>query len=451
MFMFACSASSAPAAEGKEAKEAKRPNLIFIMADDLGYECIGADGGTSYKTPVLDAMARTGVRFDHCFAQPLCTPTRMQLMTGLYNKRNYVDFGRMDPAAFTFAHLFKQAGYSTCIAGKWQLGTDPNLPSKFGFDEHCLWQHTRRPNRYKNPGLEVNGKEMDYSGGEYGPELVNDFALDFIERKKDVPFFLYYPMILTHSPYDATPDSTDYNNEKVAKGAGKKRGKNAAGINQHFADMVEFMDKLIGRVTAKLDKLGLRDRTLVLFVGDNGTGAGTRSMMGDRVVIGGKGQMNAAGMHVPLIASWPGKIESGKVCSDLVDSTDFLPTICQAAGITLPADKQFDGHSFFPQLRGESGSPRDWYYSWYAPRREFVGEFASTADYKLFRDGRFYDLRNDVAEKKPLAVESLAGDAAQAAKLLEAALAQYADARPASLGKPEKRAKKNNQAKSVDE
>jgi arylsulfatase A len=433
------------------AAEAPPPNVILIMADDLGYECIGADGGTSYKTPVLDAMAHTGVRFDHCFVQPLCTPTRMQLMTGLYNKRNYVDFGQMDPESFTFAHMMKHAGYATCIVGKWQLGADPNLPSTFGFDEHCLWQHTRRPDRYKNPGLEVNGREVDYSAGEYGPELINTFALDYIERKKDVPFFLYYPMILTHSPYDATPDSTDYHGEKAAKGTGKKRGKNADGIHQHFADMVEFMDKMIGRVNTQLDKLGLRDRTLVIFIGDNGTGAGTRSMMGDRVVIGGKGQMNASGMHVPLIASWPGRIASGKVCADLVDSTDLLPTLCQAASIELPAGKQFDGHSFFPQLLGESGEPREWYYSWYAPRRQFVGEFAATADHKLFSDGRFFDLTSDAAEKNPLKVESLTGDAAKAAKLLEGALAKYADVRPANLDRPAAGAKKNKQAKATDE
>lgn len=426
----------------RAADAARPPNVVLIMADDHGYECIGANGGTSYKTPAVDALARTGVRFDHCFSQPLCTPTRMQLMTGLYNKRNYVDFGQMDPQSLTFAHLFKQAGYATCIVGKWQLGADPNLPSKFGFDEHCLWQHTRRPERYKNPGLEVNGKEINYTAGEYGPELVNQFALDFIERKKDVPFLLYYPMILTHSPYDATPDSTDYNASKGGQGTGKKGRQNEPGVNRHFADMVEFMDKMIGRVVARLDQLGLRERTLVIFLGDNGTGGGTRSMMGERVVIGGKGQMNAAGMHVPLVVNWPGKIVSGKVCSDLVDSTDFLPTICQAAGIKLPADKHFDGQSFFPQLLGEPGTPRAWYYSWYAPRRQFVGEFAATADYKLFRDGRFFDLKRDIAQQQPLQVSSLTGEARQAAQLLEAALAQYADARPKRLDVPQKPGKK---------
>ena len=111
--------------------------------------------------PAIDKLAATGVRFEHCYAQPLCTPTRVQLMTGMYNVRNYINFGNMDPKAVTFGNLLKQAGYATCIAGKWQLGQDPDLPRKYGFDEFCLWQHTRRPPRYANPGLEINGVEKD--------------------------------------------------------------------------------------------------------------------------------------------------------------------------------------------------------------------------------------------------------------------------------------------------
>ena len=145
----------------RHAAAASRPNIILILADDLGYETIGANGGTSYRTPELDKLAATGVRFTHCFAQPLCTPTRVQLMTGRYNVRNYINFGNMDPQAVTFGNLLKQAGYATCITGKWQLGQDPDLPKKFGFDEYCLWQHTRRPPRYANPGLEINGVEKN--------------------------------------------------------------------------------------------------------------------------------------------------------------------------------------------------------------------------------------------------------------------------------------------------
>lgn len=423
-----------------------KPNVILILADDLGFECIGANGGTSYKTPVLDKLAATGVRFEHCNVQPLCTPTRVQLMTGIYNVRNYLDFGHMDPKCITFGNIMKQAGYATCITGKWQLGQDPELPKKFGFDEHCLWQHTRRPPRYANPGLEINGAAKDYTKGEYGPDLVNDYALDFIARKKDAPFFLYYPMMLTHGPYQATPDSADWNP--------KQQGENGGQSAEHFADMVAYMDKLIGKLVARLDELGLRENTLLLFIGDNGTGAGTKSMMGDKLVVGAKGSMIHTGTHVPLIVNCPGKAASGKVCTDLVDSVDILPTLCEATGASLPEGLKIDGRSFAPQLRGEKGQPREWRYSWYGPREFFEGEFTATRDFKLYRDGRFYDLRSDSQEKSSLPVASLEGEAAAAAKMLQGALDQFKDARPKGLEKPlasKEKGKGKKKKKSVDE
>lgn len=419
------------------AAETRKPNIILIMADDLGYETIGANGGTSYRTPVLDKLAATGTRFTHCYVQPLCTPTRVQLMTGQYNVRNYINFGNMDPRAVTFGNLMKSAGYSTCIAGKWQLGRDLDLPKKFGFDEYCLWQHTRRPPRYANPGLEINGVEKDFEKGEYGPDLINDYVLDFITRKKDVPHFVYYPVMLTHAPYQPTPDSKTW--DPAAKGEGVNHD------DKHFGDMVEYMDKLIGKLVAKLDSLGQRENTLILFVGDNGTGKGTRSMMGDRVVIGGKGTTTDAGMHVPLIANRPGHVVAGKVCSDLVDSTDFVPTVLEAAGAKPPAGWKADGRSFLPQLRGEKGTPREWIYSWYSPRQSddlTVREFAFNSRFKLYRSGNFFDLDQDISEKQPLKVESLTGDAAGAAKLLQRALDQFADARPENLDQPGAKAAK---------
>lgn len=407
----------------------EKPNVILIMADDLGYETIGANGGTSYRTPVLDQLAATGARFTHCYVQPLCTPTRAQLMTGQYNVRNYVRFGVLDRRAVTFGNLLKQAGYSTCIAGKWQLGQDVNLPQKFGFDEACLWQHTRTPKRprYANPGLEINGVEKDYTSGEYGPDLVNDYAIDFVTRKQREPFFLYYPMMLTHAPYQPTPDSGSWDPKLM----GEKANQN----EKHFGEMVEYMDKLIGKLIGQLDSLGLREKTLIVFLGDNGTGKGTRSQMGNRVVIGGKGTTTAAGMHVPLIVNWPGKL-STKVSHELVDSTDFLPTLLDAAGVQPPVDLTLDGHSLLPQLRDGSASPRQWIYSWYSPRQgddRKVREFAFDQHYKLYRSGEFFDLINDADEKHPLRPESLSAEATAAVRRLQTALDQYKSARPAEL------------------
>jgi len=420
------------------ALNAGKPNIILILADDLGYETIGANGGTSYRTPQLDKLAATGVRFTHCFVQPLCTPTRVQLMTGRYNVRNYINFGNMDPNAVTFANLLKQAGYTTCIAGKWQLGQDLDLPKKFGFDEYCLWQHTRRPPRYANPGLEINGVQKDFANGEYGPDLVNDYALDFITRKKNGPFFLYYSMMLTHAPYQPTPDSPDWDP--------KAQGEQVNTKPEHFADMVAYMDKLVGKLVARLDSLGIRDNTLLLFVGDNGTGRGTRSMMGDRLVIGGKGTTTDAGMHVPLVVSWPGKVTTGNVCSDLVDSTDFLPTILDAAGVVTPSGLRLDGRTLLPQVLGAEGQPRDWIYSWYSPRQSAnmtVREFAFNHRYKLYRSGEFYDLSKDMEEQEPLKVTSLEGQAAIAARLLQGALDQFQDARPSELDRRFEQANKD--------
>jgi len=219
---------------------------------------------------------------------------------------------------------------------------------------------------------------------------------------------------------------------------------------KHFGEMVEYMDTLIGKVVARLDALGIRDNTLLLFVGDNGTGRGTPSRMGDRVVIGGKGTTTDTGMHVPLIASWPKGIAAGKVYDDLVDSTDFLPTVVEAAGAKLPGGHKIDGRSFLPQLRGAKGQPRDWVYSWYSPRQQAdltVREFAFNQRYKLYRTGEFYDLTSDLAEKSPLRVASLAGERATAAKLLQGALDQFANARDPKLDQAGMAAVENKPAK----
>ncbi len=411
----------------------RKPNIVLFLIDDFGYECVSANGGESYKTPVMDRLAATGVRFEQCHVQPLCTPTRVQLMTGMSNRRNYTQFGHLDPSQMTFGNILKKAGYATCVVGKWQLGNGLEGPGVFGFDEYALWQLTRRPGRYKNPGLEINGKLRDYTMNEYGPDLVNDYALDFITRKKDAPFFLYYPMILTHDPYDPTPDSADYLDAKGGQG-GKGKGRGPSG---HFPDMVTYADKMIGRVVAKLDELKLRDNTLILVLGDNGTGKGTKSRFKGRDVVGGKGTTTAWGTHVPFIGNWPGHVANGKVCADLIDSTDFLPTICEATGTPIPAELKIDGRSFLPQLRGEKGNPREWLYAWYnrggGPKAS--AEFTHDANFKLYTDGRFYAVDKDDLEKSPLADPGLDANAKAAKAKLQTALKQFEGPRPARFAK----------------
>jgi arylsulfatase A len=418
LFVLALSAASAIATP--------KPNIVLIMADDFGFECVAANGGESYRTPHLDRLAETGLRFEHCHVQPLCTPTRVELMTGRHNVRNYIQFGLLPRTETTFAHLLKNAGYATGVCGKWQLGTEPDSPRHFGFDESLLWQHTRRPPRYANPGLETNGVPVDFNHGEYGPKLVNDFALDFITRHKDRAFFLYYPMILTHDPFQPTPDSSDWDPQAI--------GEEVHRDGKHFADMTAYMDKMIGRVVAKLAELGLREHTLVLFLGDNGTHKTVTSRFRGGEFVGGKTLTTHRGTHVPLIVNWPAVRKTGGVNHDLVGAVDILPTLCEAAGAPVPANT--DGVSFLPQLRGERGQPREWLYSWYSPR---VNENLTAREsvfnhrFKLYRDGNFFDLARDPDEKNPLAVAALTGDAVPAAKQLQAVLDRFKSARPAGL------------------
>ncbi|MHC4632780.1 MAG: sulfatase-like hydrolase/transferase, partial [Planctomycetota bacterium] len=393
-----CASTSQRFAAGKVPN---KPNIVLIMADDLGYECLGCYGSGSYKTPVLDGLAGAGMRFEHCYSQPLCTPSRVKIMTGQYNFRNYTNFGVLDPKQKTFGHLLQRCGYATCVVGKWQLYGSVNqapevrgtgsLPSQAGFDEHCLWQITDRGPRFRDPLIVENGKSREDLEGKYGPDVFTDYAFDFIERHKVGPFFLYFPMALVHSPFVPTPDSKDWK-----KPAHKNNIK-------YFADMVAYMDKIVGRIVRKLDELGLSENTLVLFIGDNGTHKSIKSKMPDGVIPGPKGETTDAGTRVPLIASWPGVVPAGKVCGDLVDFSDFVPTFAEMVDTSPPEDMIIDGRSFLPQLRGKKGNPRDWIFCHYDSRwgGRKMQRFVRDKRWKLYVTGNLYDVRADVLEQNP--------------------------------------------------
>lgn len=385
------------------ARDNQPPNLILIMADDMGYECLGANGGADYKTPFLDSLAAGGMRFEHAHSQPICTPSRVKIMTGISNARNYVRFGLLDPRATTFGNIIQKAGYKTCIAGKWQLQGGLEGPNKFGFDEYCLWQLTRRPCRYPNPGVEINGKEVDYTDGEYGPDIVTDYLCDFMERNREGPFLAYYPMILPHWPFQPTPDSRDWDPEETKEWPKNKWNK------PHFQDMVAYVDKMVRKVVSKVDALGIRENTLIIFTCDNGTYTGIQSKLRDGTVIqGGKGSMPDAGNHVPFIVNWAGTIKPGQVRKEIVDFSDILPTLCEAANAKIPDGLKLDGHSFLPLLKGTEYEPRESIYMWYARNGGATGqEFARDQRYKLYRTGKFYDVEKDRLEKKPLSRDNL--------------------------------------------
>jgi len=262
----------------------------------------------------------------------------------------------------TFAQVLKPRGYATAHSGKWQLtGKIPTLINECGFDEYCMWaykhnlpegvKHTGgwegkkggKTSRYWHPSIVKNSKYVPTGPDDYGPDMFTDFIIDFVKRHKDKPFFVYYPMALTHGPFYATPDTVKSEKEKFKN------------LKTNFKANVEYMDKLVGRIVRALDSMGLRENTVVFFTGDNGTG-------GD-----GKGQYTELGARVPMIVNCPGAVKRSKPSDELVDLSDILPTLADFAGARPPSG--IDGRSFAPLLRGEKGPTREWIYSYLADRQ----------------------------------------------------------------------------------
>lgn len=400
------------------------------MADDIGIEGLGCYGGQSYATPHLDALAADGLRFNHAYSQPLCANTRLQLMTGMYNSRNWMCFGILDPKAKTIGHFLKEAGYRNCIAGKWQLQSyDPPdypgaeerrdigmHPKDAGFDNYSLFHSLRtedKGSRYADPTWLEDG-ELKTVKDAYGPDMWVDYINAFMEREKDGPFFVYYPMALPHWPMTVTPDDPDWNEPELRHEADSK----------NFKSMTEYMDKCVGRIVKKIDDLGIRDNTLILFYSDNGTHLSITSQTTAGAVAGGKGKPTDAGTHVPLIANWPGKVQSG-VTDALVDSTDFIPTLMQATGNSMTEGHGLDGVSFYPTLMGnESSATRDWIYCFYDPRpgwdKENFTQQVFTRDrcWKFYENGKLFDVENDVLEQSPIAQDADTTESAAARKRL---------------------------------
>ena len=391
----------------------QKPNIIFIMADDLGREAIGAYGCDEYSTPNIDRMAEEGARFNYCYATPLCTPTRVQLMTGKYNFRNYIGFGLLDPSERTFGNLLKAAGYTTCIAGKWQLlgnerqrqlagGRTGSWPEGAGFDEYCLWQVGQRGSRYKDPMVTMTGRKTSVFHGRYGPDVFVEFIEKFIENHENEPFFIYYPMVLTHDPFIPTP----------AGSAFAAPLKDMRSDTAYFASMVHYADSLIGRIMRKLDEKGLRDNTLIIFTGDNGTHRSVITQFNGLPFRGDKGRPTDAGTHVPLVMRWPGHVKAGTVSDVLVDFTDFLPTFMDVAGASIPEGFITDGMSFYPFLEGKAFAGRDWIFCHYDPHwgGRKKARYVQNRRWKLYGDGRIFNIETDPPEKNPLKKSNLTED-----------------------------------------
>jgi arylsulfatase A len=386
-------------------EEPKQPSIVVIMADDMGYECIGANGSTEYKTPNIDRLAESGLRFEHAYSQPLCTPSRVKIMTGKYNYRNYEDFGYLNPNQKTFGNLLQDAGYATLIAGKWQLNglnrnnknnQDVNRPYHFGFDEYCLWQLNRAKKdgeRFANPLITQNGKDLPRDPDAYGPQVFADYISDFIERKADKPFFVYYPMVLTHDPFVPTPDSPEWADPS------RRYEKDTA----YFADMMNYTDKIIGQLEAKLKEQGVWENTLFIFTGDNGTHPSIISNTNYAKVKGAKGFTINTGNHVPFVFSWPNKMKGSRVIEAQLSFADILPTICDAAGVDLAGFKT-DGKSLIPVISGKEKTIQDEVFIHYTPRwgGKKHNRWVMNDEYKLYQNDRFFNTVKDKLEKRPL-------------------------------------------------
>lgn len=389
-----------------------KPNILLIMADDVGCEPIGAYGGERWKTPHIDALAKSGMRFDYAFSMPVCHPTRVCLMTGKYPFRLKSKWGSFPKAEEknSIAQVLKRAGYATAVAGKWQLSlmkNDLQQPARMGFDEWSVfgWHEGAR---FHEPYIYENGRLRTDTKGKYGPDLYVDFLGDFMTKstKAGKPFFAYYPMALAHDVTDDIPVQVPYM-------PGKDRWMN-------YGEMIESMDAMIGKLVAKIDQLDLRENTVIFFTGDNGTAKRSKlrhiegrkyeyenvfSIRNGQRIPGGKGTLLDIGTNVPLIASWPGRIQAGSRRHELVDFSDWMPTLVRIGGGKMPADDR-DGVSFtstlFHTRRHEAR-----YHAFSEGRGK---AWVRTKRYKLYSDGRFFDVNNDAMEKVPL--NNLTDDAA---------------------------------------
>ena len=408
------------------------PNIVFILADDVGCEPLGCYGGTSYQTPNIDRLSATGMRFRHCYSMPVCHPTRTTFLTGRYplaiGNPRWGSFPKSLEAR-TVAHCLKRAGYATAVAGKWQLtllGKDLQHPHRLGFDEYCLFGWHEGP-RYYDPLIWQNGGRREGTRGRYGPDVYVEFLIDFIERHRQGPFFAFYSMALCH-------DVTDDLVEPVPYAPGKDR-------YDTYAEMIAAMDRVVGRLVGALDRLGLRRNTLIVFTGDNGTAKSSiiRAQrvgqkwkyvrepvwcdVGGKRVRGGKGLLTDRGTRVPLICNWTGAVPAGQVVDDLVDFSDFYATFAELACVPSGAPWPIDGQSFASRVLDKGPAPRTWAFA--QLRAKY---WVRTKRWKLYNDGRFFDVATDPEEKRDLAGAVPDGAAADFS-LLQKALARVAATR----------------------
>ncbi len=410
--------------------EAERPpNIVFILADDLGWTDLGVQGSAYYETPHIDALAAEGMRFTSYHNCQNCTPTRAALMSGQYGARTGVyTVGGIDRFAWqtrtlrpvdnitqlpldriTVAQALKNVGYVTGLFGKWHIGEQgPYHPARRGFDEAIV-------SMGKHYDFETS-PTTDYSQGQYLADFLTDKAVDFLQRHRDEPFFLYLPHFAVHSPLEAKPELIDKFKDKPPSGGH---------ANPTYAAMIASVDESVGRILETLDELGLAENTVVLFSSDNGgVGGYQREGIGRRAgdttdnapLRSGKGSLYEGGTRVPFMVRWPHVVKPGATCDIPAIHVDLYPTLLEIAGGAPPSNYVLDGESLVPLMRGTGSLEREAIYQHFPGylgsgpgkwRTTPVG-LIQIEDWKLMefyedRHVELYHLRDDIGETKNLA------------------------------------------------
>lgn len=395
---------------------AAKPNILFIMVDDLGKEWINCYGADDIDTPNIDDLARGGLKFTNAWSMPQCTPTRVSLLTGQYPWRtgwvNHWDVPRWGVGYFdwkhyiTYARIMKTAGYVTCATGKWQINDfriEPNAMKKHGFDDWCMWtgyeaQNPPSGKRYWDPYINTPKGSRTHQG-KFGPDIYTDYLINFMKANKDKPMCLYFPMALTHGPLVHTPSEP-----KVQKG-----------IDKHKA-MIHYTDELVGRLVEAIDELGIRKNTIIIFTTDNGTSGGLRGTIKGVRPTGGKASKYEGGVCEPFIVNCPGMVPVGETDA-LTDFTDLLPTFAELGSAKVPDDLKIDGVSIAPVILGKANdSPRKWILALghgaakldkygVCGRSDYVGRVMRDKRWKVWvneqgKIDQVYDLKADPYEKK---------------------------------------------------
>ncbi|MCM8535506.1 MAG: sulfatase-like hydrolase/transferase [Lentisphaeraceae bacterium] len=340
----------------------EKPNILFILLDDLGKEWISSYGAKNIQTPHIDKLAASGMRFTNFYSMPQCTPTRIAFMTGQYPFRNgwvnHWDVPRWGGGCHfdstknpSIARVMKRAGYKTAVAGKWQVNdfrVQPEVMVEHGFDDYCMWTGYEAGNapsaeRYWDPYIHTKAGSKTYKD-KFGEDIFTDFIIDFMTKNQKDPMFIYYAMCLPHSPFVTTPLEREVKSK----------------MDKHKA-MVRYADFIIGKLSSALEKLGLRENTLLIVTTDNGTTGSITGKLNERLVKGGKTKTTQNGINGPFIVSAPGLVPEGKINDSLCDVTDLLPTFAELGKATLPKKYIFDGKSFASVLLGKTEKgPRKW-------------------------------------------------------------------------------------------